>query len=187
MSPRRLLTAATVTMVAFLVPITAPPASGQEGVESRVTDIERRTTTLVRRVESISGDVRVSESSEQVEVVLAADVLFEFDSALLTPGARSVLDEAAGRLEAEGEGESPVQVVGHTDSVGDDAYNVELSQRRAAAVRDALAALVPDLTYEAEGRGEAEPVAPNEDEEGGDNPEGRSRNRRVAITFAKAG
>lgn len=171
-----------LTLAAF-VSVGAPAALAQEEVEGRVTDIERRTTTLLRRVESISGEIRVSETPEEVEVVLAADVLFEFDSATLTPAAEARLSEAAATLTEEGQ--DPVQVVGHTDGMGDDAYNLDLSQRRAQAVRDALARLAPDFTYQVDGKGEAEPVAPNTNDDGSDNPDGRARNRRVAITFAK--
>lgn len=174
--------AGVVVVAAALIQVGAPAALAQ-GDDDRVTDIERRTTTLLRRVESISGDIRVAETPEQVEVVLAADVLFEFDSATLTPAAEARLVEAAATLTAEGEG--PVQVVGHTDSMGTDAYNVDLSQRRAAAVRDALARLAPGFTYQVNGEGESEPAAPNTNEDGSDNPEGRARNRRVAIAFAK--
>lgn len=160
-------------------------AGAQEGGEAdaRSRDIIDRTRTLIRRVESISGDVRTAETPEQVQVALATDVLFAFDSADLAPAAQARLAEVAATLDAEGEG--PVEVVGHTDSMGTDAYNNDLSQRRAAAVRDALAQLAPDFTYQASGRGEAEPVAPNEAEGGGDDPDGRARNRRVEITFAK--
>jgi outer membrane protein OmpA-like peptidoglycan-associated protein len=173
--------AGVVVVAATLIQVGAPAALAQ-GDDGRVTDIERRTTTLLRRVESISGDIRVAETPEQVEVVLAV-VLFVFDSATLTPAAEARLVEAAATLTAEGEG--PVQVVGHTDSMGTDAYNVHLSQRRAAAVRDALARLAPDFTYQVSGKGESEPAAPNTNADGSDNPEGRARNRRVAIALAK--
>lgn len=183
MSGRRALLTQAAVVAVVLSSLAASPASGQGDVDRRVVDIERRTTALIRRVESISGDVKVSETPDEVEVVLAADVLFAFDSAELTPGAESRLGEAAQQL-ADG-GQSPVQVVGHTDSVGDTAYNQDLSQRRAEAVSGALAALVPDLTYEVEGRGEAEPVVDETTDDGGDDPEARARNRRVAITFAR--
>lgn len=183
MSGRRALLAQAAVVAVTLSSLVTSPASAQQEVEARVTDIERRTTGLVRRVESISGDVQVSETPDEVEVVLAADVLFAFDSADLTPGAESRLAEAAQQL-ADG-GQSPVEVVGHTDSVGDTAYNLDLSRRRAEAVSGALAALVPDLTYEVEGRGEAEPVVDETTDDGGDDPEARARNRRVSITFAR--
>jgi len=170
-------------IAAFAIAAATPVQAQDDGDDPRVRDIVARRTDIVRRVESISGDVRTAETPEQVQVALATDVLFAFDSADLAPAAQARLAEVAATLDAEGEG--PVEVVGHTDSMGTDAYNNDLSQRRAAAVRDALAQLAPDFTYQASGRGEAEPVAPNEAEGGGDNPDGRARNRRVEITFAK--
>jgi outer membrane protein OmpA-like peptidoglycan-associated protein len=52
-------------------------------------------------------------------------------------------------------------------------------------VRTALEGLAPDFAYEASGKGETEPVAPNETEAGADDEAGRALNRRVTITFAK--
>jgi OOP family OmpA-OmpF porin len=85
--------------------------------------------------------------------------------------ARAVADES----------QATVSVVGHTDSVGDTAYNQTLSQQRAQAVASALQAAAP-AQYQVEGRGESEPVA---DEAGGD--AARAQNRRVTITFAVGG
>ena len=76
-----------------------------------------------------------------------------------------------------------MSIVGHTDSLGEDAYNLGLSQRRAEAVAAAVAASRPDLSLTTEGRGEADPVAPN-DNGGEDNPDGRAANRRVEIRYA---
>ena len=73
---------------------------------------------------------------------------------------------------------------GHTDSWGSDAYNDRLSHQRAEAVRDFLEQRYPNLRgrVRAVGRGEREPVAPNEID-GRDNPAGRAQNRRVEIEF----
>ena len=106
---------------------------------------------------------------------LAADVLFAFDSAELTSAATSGLTLAAERIKAAKA--SSVTVTGYTDSTGPDAYNLTLSQRRAEAVRGALAGLVPGVQITATGKGEADPVASN------DNAEGQALNRRVSIVF----
>jgi outer membrane protein OmpA-like peptidoglycan-associated protein len=77
-----------------------------------------------------------------------------------------------------------VTVTGHSDGRGDPAYNLDLSQRRAEAVRAALAEqLGAGFAFEVAGRGEDEPVAPNENADGSDNPEGRALNRRVVIRY----
>jgi hypothetical protein len=69
-----------------------------------------------------------------------------------------------------------MQIEGHTDSVGGDAYNVRLSEQRAESVREFLGEQGVALSsITAQGFGKAEPVASN------DTPEGRQRNRRVEI------
>ena len=69
-------------------------------------------------------------------------------------------------------------MTGHTDSTASDAYNLDLSNRRAAAVVSALAPRIPPgITITAVGKGESEPIADN------GTPEGRALNRRVTITL----
>jgi outer membrane protein OmpA-like peptidoglycan-associated protein len=80
-----------------------------------------------------------------------------------------------------------VKIDGYTDAVGNDAYNLDLSNRRAAAVQQALQALVgsSSVQFGSAGHGKADPVAPNANPDGSDNPAGRARNRRVTIAFPK--
>ncbi|MDA2813737.1 OmpA family protein [Nocardiopsis sp. RSe5-2] len=133
-----------------------------------------------------------SESVEELEtekseggtttVTIAADVLFAFDEASLTDAAQDTIADIAGRLEGA---EGTVEVVGHSDGIGDDAYNQELSEKRAEAVKsaieDELGSAAPDI--EAEGRGSSEPVAEETDGDGNDVPSARAENRRVEISF----
>ncbi len=172
----------TAVLLAFLaqpaVAAESPPNGG-----ARVVTIKHRTVEVVRRVESISGDIRTKEGPTQIEVTLAADVLFDFDKADLTPAASTRIAEVAQQIEAVGKG--PVEVVGHTDAVGTEAYNADLSLRRATAVRDALQPKAPSTTYTVAGKGASEPVAPNTNTDGSDNPAGRALNRRVTITFSR--
>ena len=81
-----------------------------------------------------------------------------------------------------------IRLTGHTDDVGDEAANLRLSEQRARAVAAGLTARDPGLAgrIQVVGRGEAEPVAPNRRPGGGDDAEGRQRNRRVAILFVGA-
>ncbi|CAN5578465.1 OmpA family protein [soil metagenome] len=175
-----------VALGALVAPMQASAQDPEPGAgKGRVVGIEHRTVGIVRRVESISGDIRTEESPEQVEVTLAADVLFAFDQADLSPEAAARIDEVAGQIKASATG--PVAIVGHTDAKGTDAYNADLSLRRAAAVRDALSAKAPGIGFEVSGKGAADPVAPNTKEDGSDDPDGRARNRRVTITFARKG
>jgi outer membrane protein OmpA-like peptidoglycan-associated protein len=109
---------------------------------------------------------------------LASDVLFDFDESDLKPDARKEVARIGGVLttDPKATGAGAVEVVGHTDDVGDDAYNQRLSQARAESVRAELVrALPPGTDVRATGRGETEPVADNATETG------RASNRRVEI------
>jgi outer membrane protein OmpA-like peptidoglycan-associated protein len=103
-----------------------------------------------------------------------SDVLFDTGSYTLKPGAREMLAKISGIVLAH-----PglnLQIEGHTDSVGSDEFNQQLSERRADSVRDFLAQQgVSASSIAARGFGKTQPVATN------DSPEGRQRNRRVEI------
>lgn len=122
-----------------------------------------------------SSSTRVTQ--EDVTVSLASDVLFAVDQADLTPAAQAVVDSAAAAIKAKG-ADGEVHVTGHTDDVASDAYNQDLSVRRAQSVVDRL---VPGLgggfAVTGEGRGESEPAV------AGTTPEARAANRRVEIRF----
>jgi outer membrane protein OmpA-like peptidoglycan-associated protein len=91
-----------------------------------------------------------------------------------------VLDEAARILEENPE--VRVTIEGHTDSIGTEAYNLRLSQRRANAVQRYLVSKgISADRLETIGKGEGEPVAPNTLPDGRDNPEGRAMNRRAEL------
>lgn len=98
---------------------------------------------------------------------------FDFNKATLRPDGRAAVRTAADTLRGTKE---RVTVTGYTDSVGSDAYNLRLSERRANTVRDALVAegIAADRIV-TKGMGESNPVAGNE------TAEGRARNRRVDI------
>jgi len=104
-------------------------------------------------------------------------VLFDFNKSVLKPEARAQL---AGVLQALKEQPSlQVQVVGHTDGVGSDAYNMKLSQRRAESVADFLIKNGSRKeNLQVDWKGKREPIASNA------NAEGRAQNRRVEITLS---
>jgi len=108
------------------------------------------------------------------KVTLAADVLFDFDKSVLKPEGKSKLDDLAAKVKAINL--EVVIAIGHTDSVGSDAYNQKLSVRRAESVKAYLVSkgVEPNRVY-TEGKGEKQPVASNKTKEG------RQKNRRVEI------
>ena len=91
--------------------------------------------------------------------VLSGDALFAFDKASLTPAGRRVLDDLAAELRGQGDQWHPVRIVGYTDRLGSEEYNLKLSQRRADAVMNYLVARgVPARRIRAEGHGALDPV-----------------------------
>src|SRR5271163_2135366 len=107
-------------------------------------------------------------------IVNMSDVLFDTGSYTLKPGAREKLAKISGILLAHPG--LTLQIEGHTDSVGTDEFNQQLSERRADSVRDFLAEQgVGGSTITARGFGKTQPVATN------DTADGRQRNRRVEL------
>lgn len=129
---------------------------------------------------------RVVDAPTATVSKLPADLLFEFDSAALRPGAERTLADTA-KLIREQWKSGPVVVVGHTDSKGSDGHNLQLSKDRAQSVVTWLRTTggLANVPFEIQGRGATEPVAPNTLPDGTDNPDGRTRNRRVVVQVPK--
>jgi OmpA-OmpF porin, OOP family len=108
------------------------------------------------------------------KVTYAADAFFDFDKSVLKPEGKAKLDDLVGKV--KGINLEVIIAVGHTDSVGTDAYNQKLSVRRAEAVKAYLVSkgIEKNRVY-TEGKGEKQPVADNK------TAEGRAKNRRVEI------
>lgn len=120
-----------------------------------------------------------AERTERGIVLTLGDVLFASNEAVLQPGAASNIQNIAKFMKTYPE--RTAQIEGHTDSLGDDDYNMDLSRQRAWAVREALIAEgVPAHRISTQGFGEAVPVASNQ------TPSGRQQNRRVEIIFPDA-
>ena len=119
------------------------------------------------------GEAAPAPSAETITIT--TDGLFAFDSAVIKPDLAAKLDEVAGRL--SGRDYSSVNVVGHTCSIGSDAYNQGLSERRARAAADYLVSKgVDGGKISASGQGESNPAYSN------DTRDGRAKNRRVEIS-----
>ena len=108
------------------------------------------------------------------KVSFAADAFFDFNKTALKPEGKAKLDDLADKV--KGLNLEVVIAVGHTDSVGSDAYNDKLSVKRSEAVKSYLAGKGIDASkIYTEGKGEKQPVADNK------SAEGRAKNRRVEI------
>ncbi len=130
--------------------------------------------------QSLAGTgAQVRREGEALYVTFPSDITFDVNSTHIYPGAYSMLDRVAEILNRYPQ--SYVDVIGHTDSTGSEAYNQRLSERRAEAVANYLKSrgVLPEriTTY---GMGESQPIASNA------TPEGRARNRRVEIRIVPA-
>lgn len=115
-------------------------------------------------------------ASVKQAIVIQADALFDFDKSVVRPDGKKNIDDAMAKL--AGVDVEMVIATGHTDSVGTDAYNQKLSERRAAAVKEYLVSKgIPASKITTLGKGESQPVATNKTKEG------RQKNRRVDIEF----
>ena len=157
------------------VAVSAPEA----GTSAQVSDEGIPTTVL--RVTGRGGAI-----APQTVVVLDEDVLFDFDAATLRPDGVALLDQVTDLIVASQD--STIEVVGHTDAIGTEGYNLELSQERTvAAVRYLVSQGVSQGRLLSDWRGESEPVQPNTGFFGNDNPEGRAQNRRVEVVIDERG
>lgn len=206
MSPSRCLTAGL--LLSWLLTVALLPAAGSpeaaeptpetaaQGLASAPVDLrlppplDLRFQTMDLRfpVEDIKGAVQalaVKETPTEVKIELAGDVLFDFDKADIRSEAEVALRRVVELIKQHPR--SSVAIDGYTDGKGVDAYNLRLSDKRAMAVKDWLARQggIDVKRMKARGWGRANPVAPNTNPDGSDNPEGRQKNRRVEITVKK--
>jgi outer membrane protein OmpA-like peptidoglycan-associated protein len=133
----------------------------------------------VQELEAAKRDLGAQETALEVRVELPADVLFDFDKADIRPDAADALGKLAAIIAAYPNGR--VELSGHTDDKGADAYNQRLSERRAAAVKTWLVDRhsLDGSKIATRGEGESRPVADNRTDEG------RQRNRRVEALIHK--
>ncbi len=140
--------------------------------------LDRCPNTPEGREVNDDGCTRIEAGLEAGRLILR-NIYFDFNSAKLRPQSRLVLDEVAQALI-----ERPnlvIEIQGHTDSMGGEAYNQRLSQARAQAVLDYLATYreIDSGRFSVRGYGESRPIAPNE------TPEGRQENRRVELVVLR--
>ncbi|HXH12942.1 MAG TPA: OmpA family protein [Alphaproteobacteria bacterium] len=145
-------------------------------IETRAREAQTATARATQ-LEQQLRELQAKETERGIELTLG-DVLFEVNRADLKPGAIRNLDQLAEFLR-----QNPTRnilIEGHTDSTGSDSYNLDLSRRRAEAVRDFLIDRgVGPARITARGYGEAYPIAPN------DTAAGRQQNRRVEVVVLR--
>jgi outer membrane protein OmpA-like peptidoglycan-associated protein len=138
---------------------------------------EKEKQELRARLLQQLNSILATRDSARGLIANMSDVLFRSGSFELLPGARERLAKVSGIVLAYPS--LHVAVEGHTDSVGSDQYNQDLSEHRAQAVRDYFVQQgIPSSAVEARGFGKSEPIASN------DSAEGRQQNRRVELVLS---
>lgn len=136
--------------------------------------MDQQIKELKEKTSGSGVDVTETEDGKSILVNLPDGVTFAVDSTTISPAFQKTLDEIA--LSLKQYPDSLIDVYGHTDSTGSDAYNQSLSERRARSVADYLAMRgVASSRIRSQGFGEQYPIASN------DTAEGRALNRRVEI------
>jgi outer membrane protein OmpA-like peptidoglycan-associated protein len=134
--------------------------------------IDRQEQDLRRR--TAGTDVQVIRQGDELVLRMPSGITFATGQAAIQPQYRATLDQVADVLRQYNQ--TLVDVYGHTDSDGSDAYNQGLSERRAASVADYLSMRgVESARLATRGFGETQPIA------GNDTPEGKAENRRVEV------
>ncbi|MCX4193478.1 OmpA family protein [Methylophaga sp. OBS1] len=141
----------------------------------RYMDNQQREFEQALADEQARNELKIQQlENETLKIDIASEVSFDFDSASLKSAFTPTLNKVADVLQRYPK--TVIHVVGHTDSVGSESYNQQLSERRAQSVADYLASNgVERGRLYATGRGELEPRATNETEAG------RQLNRRVEL------
>ena len=176
-----LLTGATTDPVAADAsdPVASSPSASDGALESSVrTSTSNVTSEVEVRVAEIISDYDGVTTEAGTTLTVPSEVLFDFDESELRPDAQARLGQIVEVIDFYGDA---VEVVGHTDSRGEDDYNQASSEDRAAAVVEYLTgAGVDGARLTVEGRGESDPAETN------DTDAGRQANRRVEITIVGA-
>lgn len=129
------------------------------------------------------ADYCINAFKINVPIVLD-NIYYEFNSAELTESSKKVLDALA--IVMEDNPEMEIELGAHTDNIGTEAYNLDLSERRAKSCVDYLVSKnIGQNRMTSKGYGESMPVAPNNFKNGKDNPVGRTKNRRTEFKVIK--
>jgi outer membrane protein OmpA-like peptidoglycan-associated protein len=157
--------------------------------EAAGADVKPENTDLYRPGGSLYTPVgaltTVNESPKELRLTLASDILFDFDEATIRPDAKATLDRVAEIVRSKSHG--IVGIWGFSDSMGAPDYNLRLSRARAESVENWLIghAGLRAAQFAARGFGATRFVSPNTKSDGGDDPVGRQKNRRVEIVIQK--
>ena len=141
------------------------------GTSTEVSTLGMNTSQEIKRISYLA--------KEPKEPIRIPNIHYEFDKAVILESSKISIDTTVLRL-MEANPELIVEIQSHTDSKGNDNYNIKLSQKRAESVVTYLTQKgISSKRLVAKGYGESRPIAPNDKPDGSDNPEGRAKNRRT--------
>jgi len=130
----------------------------------------------LRKTFAASEAASIQRENDILAVTFKSDYFFDFDSAILNPGAYDEINRTF--LALNEYPQTTIMIEGHTDNVGTEEYNLKLSKNRAEAVKDALLARgIDPARLQTVGFGESKPIADNTTEKG------RQMNRRVKVVI----
>ncbi|WP_208351330.1 OmpA family protein [Pseudaestuariivita rosea] len=180
-----------ISLIALTAALISTAAFAQDAADPATSDSMAKPETMEKstdapNLEDIAASdpalaMRKGEDGEADAMVMLSDVLFDFGTADLNPSAVETLKTVSDKLAKV----ETLEIKGHTDAIGSDAYNQALGQQRAEIVR-AWIVENSDMTADkiiATGVGAAEPIAANAHDDGSDNPNGRAQNRRVEFVL----
>lgn len=159
-------------------------------IKKQLADINAKLDMIINILSAGNGQETFSEAdltelSKKGKLVLN-NIFFDYNQATLRPESKKELNKLVSFL--KGNPDVAIVIGGHTDSRGNDEYNMNLSQERSESVSSYLAASGIDASrLSARGYGESKPIAKNENADGSDNPKGRQLNRRIEISIVGAG
>lgn len=190
--PTLLLALAANAALAAQYKIDDPIPPGAQGAVSalsgEVREIVGIASAVAGRVDPLTAalkDLSAKVTDTEIRIQMSADVLFDFDKAVIKQAAEPALTSVATVLQEYPR--AAVRIEGHTDAKGSDSYNQNLSERRALAVQDWLKKRegLKSVAFSTRGLGAKQPTVPNTKPNGTDDPEGRQKNRRVEIVVKK--
>ena len=155
------------------------PATAHADCDGAIKPVQPRVQATIppapRAVPPAPAPAAKAPETKVVKLTYSTDTLFDFDKSVIKPEGRQMLDGLIGKINKEFNLEVVI-AVGHTDSIGTDAYNQKLGLRRAEAVKAYLVSrgIEKNRVY-TESKGERQPVADNK------TAQGRAKNRRVEI------
>lgn len=136
-------------------------------------------TPTTTEVEQTLTELKAEKTIEGIKFNLPENILFDFDKYYVRAAAKPTLEKVNQVLTHFKDAQ--VFIYGHTDGKGEADYNMELSKKRSAAVKYYFVNnfQIEPTRLQTQGFGESQPIAPNENADGSDNPAGREKNRRV--------